>query len=341
MQEKNLVKSAKFMAAVVVISLILWEAYLRNHGVNIAYDDGPPLWADKRARVYEPSDQTVVFIGSSRIKYDLDIPTWERITGCHAIQLAVEGSSPRPALNDLANDPDFKGRLIVDVTEGLYFSNDEGATAKNIRYFHERTLAQQASFQLNKALESKLVFLDKDNFSLNAQLDALKIPSREGVFMMPIFPMDFGRTSFERQAYMTNRFLTDSSLQNEVKDIWYFFYGFEQKAPPMPEDELLKVLQFSKDAVDKIRSRGGTVLFVRTPSTNYPGEASRFPREKFWDRLLEFTNCPGIHYADNPAMSQLVCPELSHLSPQDAATFTQHFIEILAKEKGWKFPKVL
>jgi len=35
--------------------------------------------------------------------------------------LAIEGSCPRPILEDLANDQNFKGKLIVDVTEGLFF----------------------------------------------------------------------------------------------------------------------------------------------------------------------------------------------------------------------------
>lgn len=338
MTEKSLSKSALLMVSLVAIVVILWELYLRNNGVSIAYDDGPPLWADKRARVYAPADQSVVFIGSSRIKYDLDIPTWESITGCQAVQLAVEGSSPRPALEDLAKDPNFKGRLIIDVTEGLFFSKDDGATGKNVQYFHDRTPAQRVGFQLNRVLESGLVFLDKENFSLNAQLDALEIPSREGVFMMPIFPMDFGRTSFDRQASMTERFLADTNLQNKVKSIWHFFDGGVEGPAPLPADTLTAIFQSVKDATDKIQARGGVVLFVRTPSNDYPGEKKWFPRDKYWDRLLAFTHCQGIHFSDDLTMSQLVCPEYSHLSPKGAITFTQRFIQILEQEKGWKFP---
>lgn len=43
-----------------------------------------------------PPDKSTVFIGSSRIKFDLDIDTWEGITGDHAIQLACVGSTPIP-----------------------------------------------------------------------------------------------------------------------------------------------------------------------------------------------------------------------------------------------------
>jgi len=339
MPEKTLAKSAMLMVFLVAAVVISWELYLRNQGIEITYDDGPPLWSDKRAMVYEDKDKTIVFTGSSRMKYDLDIPSWNKNTNCHAVQLAIEGSSPRPVLEDLANDPNFKGRLIVDATEGLFFSKGGGRRPnENIKYYHDRTPAQQASFMLNRLLESQFVFLDKDNFSLNAQLDALEIPSRPGVFMMPIFPMDFQLNTFDRQMYMTDKFETDTNLQNRVSGIWQFFSKMAKGAPPMPDDELNAIFQSVKVAVDKIKARGGEVLFLRPPSSGPAliGEKMGFPREKYWDRLLVETGCPGIHYADYPAIDHFICPEDSHLTRHDAAVFTEQIIQILEREKGWK-----
>lgn len=339
MLEKTLSKSAILMVVIVATVVISWELYLRNNGIDIAYDDGPPLWSHKRDMVYEPSDKAIVFIGSSRMKYDLDIPTWKKNTRYHAIQLAIEGSSPRPVLEDLANDPNFKGRLIMDVTEDLFFSNRSNRRPnENIKYYHDRTPAQQASFALNRVLESQLVLLDKDNFSLNAQLDALEIPSRPGVFMMPIFPLDFKQNTFDRQMYMTDRFEKDTNLQNKVSGIWQFFGKMGKGAPPMPDDELNAIFQSVKVAIDKIKARGGEVLFLRPPSSGplLIGEKMGFPREKYWDRLLAYTGCPGIHYADYPAIDHFFCPEDSHLIVRDAAVYTQQIIQILEQDKGWK-----
>ena len=341
MPEKPLGKAAVLAAVIVLAAVACWEIYLRNHGVTISYDDGPPLWSDKRAMVYEPSDKTMVFIGSSRMKYDLDIQTWEKLTGLHAVQLAIEGSSPRPVLEDLANDPNFRGRLVVDATDGLFFSNSPGSQEsplKNIKYYHDRTPAQRVSFRLNKVLESNLVCLDKDNFALNAQLDALEIPSRQGVFMMPIFPMDFQRNTFDRQMHMTPRFVADTALQHRVSGIWQFFGRMAAHAPPMSPEALDGIFQSVKVAVDKIKARGGEVLFLRPPSSGpaLMGETMGFPREKYWDRLLTVTGCPGIHFADYPEIAHFVCPEDSHLSPQDAVVFTRHFVELVDKKIGLK-----
>lgn len=340
--ETHLSKSALLALGITVVVLCSLEWRLRSRGVDISYDDGPPLWAHKRAMVYEPADRATVFIGSSRIKYDLDIPTWERTTGCHAVQLAMEGSSPRPVLENLADDPLFTGRLIVDVTEGLFFSNaphHRETPDKNLAYFKDQTPAQRWSFPLNRMLESQWVFLDKDNFSLNACLDALEIPSRPGVFMMPIFPLDFQRVTFERQMYVTDRFVADTALQNQVKGIWALFGRMAQGAPPMPESELDAIFQSVQTATDKIRARGGEVLFVRTPSSGplLENEQRAFPRDKYWDRLLVVTQCPGIHFSDHEALAHFVCPEDSHLSRTDAAVFTQALAQILEQEKNWRF----
>lgn len=343
MPTQPLVKTAILTLLIVSVSIISWELYLRSNGVDKAYDDGPPLWADKRAMVYEPTDKATVFIGSSRIKYDLDIDTWQTITGEKAVQLAVEGSTPLPVLEDLANDEKFKGKLIVDITEPLFFSPGGGPrdaiTLSSIKFYKERTPAQKVSFRLNKALESQIVFLEKEQLSLNAMLDNLQVKSRPGVFMMPVFPLDFGRNTFDRQSKMSDKFLEDTTLQNKVKAIWAFFGEMAKSMPPVPEEVITGILNRTKACVDKIRARGGQVLFVRTPSSGPMGmgENMGFPREKFWNKLLAVTNSPGIHFADYPPIAHFICPEWSHLSPQDAIVFTKHIIDILGKEKGWKF----
>ncbi|MEP7164116.1 MAG: hypothetical protein ABI741_05440 [Ferruginibacter sp.] len=327
----------------VATSVITWEFYVRNKGFDASFDDDPSLWSDKRKMVYEPPDKATVFIGSSRIKFDLDINTWENITGDHAIQLACVGSTPVPFLESLANDKNFKGKLVVDVTEVLFFStspNNRETPDRNIKFYNEETPAQKVSFQLDHLLESKLVFLDKDRLSLNAQLSNLHIPNRAGVFEFPIFPPDFGRVKFSRQEYMTERFVADSNQQNQVRGIWDFFRK-NTKDPPAAGGKLDSIFANVKNCVDKIKARGGQVLFVRTPSSGpfLMGEKMGFPREKYWDRLLAITNCPGIHFADYPAIANFVCPEFSHLSQPDAIVFTKNFIKILSEEKGWKFPQ--
>ncbi|MDB5198384.1 MAG: hypothetical protein JWO92_347 [Chitinophagaceae bacterium] len=341
MESKNLVR-AGVLAFVLVITFVAgWEFYLRSKGFDTSYYDDGSLWANKREMVYEPANKATVFIGSSRIKFDLDINTWENITGDHAIQLACVGSTPLPILENLANDKNFKGKLVVDVTEGLFFSSAAGNARtpnENIKYYKDQTPAQRGSFHVNHLLESQFVFLDKEWLSLNELLAGLHIRNRPGVYNFPGFPSDFGRVKFNRQEYMTNKMIADTNIQNQVKGIWNSFRQMS-KDPPASGAKLDSILTAVKNSVDKIRARGGQVLFVRTPSSGayLMGEKMGFPREKYWERILAVTGCPGIHFEDYPAIAHFVCPEFSHLSPSDAIVFTKNFINIL-QEKGWTFP---
>jgi hypothetical protein len=96
-----------------------------------------------------------------------------------------------------------------------------------------------------------------------------------------------------------------------------------------------------KSAIDKIKARGGDVVFIRTPASGPMEDATMaaYPREVYWDALLAYTGIPGIHYRDYPQTSRFVCPEWSHLSSVDALTYTQHLARILQTEKGWRFPR--
>jgi hypothetical protein len=333
MSEKSLSRAAILMVLLVVLVIGSWELYLRHTGVTVTYDNGKELWADKRAMVYEPSEKATVFIGSSRIKYDLDIATWEKITGKHAIQLAAEGSTPVPVLVDLGNDPKFKGRLVVDVTELLFFSPPKGddRQVEYVAYYKSRTPAQRASFVLDHVLESQFVFLNNDFLTLNDELEKLHVPDRPGVFVFPVFPREFSLTGYDRQNKMSPRFVADTSLQHRVQNIWLFIMKMGKLEPPPKADPVPGIMERVKIAVDKIRARGGDVVFIRTPSSGpfLQAEQHGFPRAKLWDPLLAATQSTGVHYTDYAATDHFVCPEWSHLKPADAALYTRALIDEL------------
>jgi hypothetical protein len=336
MQPNHFLKAGIFAIVAITSFALGWELYLRHQGYSVSYDDAEPLWANKRLAVYQPSDQATVFIGSSRIKFDLDITTWEKLTGQNAVQLACVGSSPLPVLDNLADDKNFKGKLVVDVTEGLFFSN-QGTTPEKIAFYKKLTPSQRASFQLDHLLQSKLVFLDKDFFSLNALLNHFRVKDRPGIYGGPDFPWEFDKTNFDRQSIMDDRFVSDTNLQNKVRAIWGSFAKMNKEKPPAGQ-RLDSFMHTVKVDVDKIKARGGQVIFVRTPSSGpyWAAEQKGFPRNAYWDKLLAVTQCPGIHFKDYPAIDHFACPEFSHLKPKDAIVFTENLVQLL-KQKGWSF----
>jgi hypothetical protein len=324
---------------IVIVFVASWELYLRSQGYLISFNEDESLWANQRAQVYEPRNTTTVFVGASRIKFDLDIETWEKLTNDKVVQLALHGSNPRPFLVDLSNDESFRGKVIFDITETSVFNNAPHrmvSVNKRIDYFHKQTPAQKASFLVNKELESRFVFLDDNAFSLKSLLRGLGVKNRPGVQgdVLP-FPTDFVTISVRRETNLTPRFIADTARQTKVKNVWKMV-GLLSKKRGMGGDTLEGVLREIKAAVDKIRARGGDVLFVRPPSSGPVWEAEQvaFPRALYWDRLLAYTNSQGIHFADYPQMKKLVCPEWSHLKPSDGTIFTEQLVEAL-RAKNW------
>jgi hypothetical protein len=331
MPSTNLSKAALLMLFVVLVSLISWEYFWRSKGFGIAYNDDEALWAKNRAKVYQPIDKATVFIGSSRIKFDLDIPTWETTTGENAVQLALHGSCPRIALVDLGNDENFKGKLIIDVTEGLYFGGWEDQRMKNrVKFYTDATPAERVSAKLGFGLESQFVFIDKELFSTSALLADLRIPDRKGMRPDGIFPKKFSYTNFERQEVMTDQFAKDTAMQREVTNLWSM-WGAHSKDHGITGDTLQKIFTEAQTAVNKIKARGGKVVFVRTPSSGvyWENEPISHPRGEYYDKLLSITGCSGIHFMDYPELKNFNCPEWSHLTHGDAILYTKGLIKIL------------
>ncbi|MBD0332678.1 MAG: hypothetical protein ICV66_08480 [Chitinophagaceae bacterium] len=343
MSAPNFVKAGVLAIAIVISFIAAWEIYWRSKGFPVSYNDDESLWCTVRKKVYKPIDQATVFIGSSRNKFDVDIATWEQQTGGdEVIQLSCVGTSPRPLLHDLANDKNFRGKLIIDVTEPIFFSRDkmrrEKSAVDRIKYYKDWTPAQKASSVLNYPIESAFVFLDEDKFSLNAFLEDLEIPNRPGIFVFPRFPKEFGLSKANRQDYMMERFEKDTELQRRQTNNWVKL-GALDKRPAISGDSLVMVFEELKKSIDKIRARGGQVIFLRTPSSGgyWETESVVYPREKYWDQMLKYTNTQGIHFKNYPAIANFICPEWSHLSSKDAVIFTRELVRILREEKGWKF----
>ena len=91
--------------------------------------------------------------------------------------------------------------------------------------------------------------------------------------------------------------------------------------------------QAAKAAVDKIRARGGDVVFVRPPSAAElrVNEEAQVPKAKGWDALLRNTNSVGIHNDELPPhLRRIDMPEWSHLNRRCATVFTDAYVRRLA-----------
>jgi len=329
---------AVVVAMVVIAATIAWESYSRSLGYAPTLNDNEDLWTMARRKV-EP--ESIVIIGDSRAWFDVDLDEIERGLGKRPIQLALAGSTTYPVLADLAADENFHGTIICSFVPMLFFapagSPPMERAEKSVKRFHSQTLSQRAGEHLGIRLEEHVAFLKPDDLSLAAFLNKLPIPNRPGTLAPPRFPPYFQSEDRERRARMWEKCAEPGSeLAKEIQQIWIPL--FTPPPPPsyVPQDvfmaEMKKAIEkrFADitSAVERIRARGGKIVFVRFPNSGGLKELEDkiMPRQQSWDPLLQMTQAPGIYYSDFSDLSGFNCPEWSHLTAGDSVEFSKRLV---------------
>ena len=274
-----------------------------------------------------------MLIGSSRIKFGFDLEEWARQSNNgKPFMLAWPGGCPRPSLHNLAEDDTFAGKVICGYTPGLFFcSNDDRFALRTkplAEYAQRWGPAEKTGQMLRLLLEPRLrILLQNEVSPVAVARSRLALGHRAGTMPTPRLPA-FAFITQDNRTRLHDWFLTDVTTRKQVTDAWQAATSQMTLYSPVDADAVLKSTQ---TAVAKIRARGGSVVFVRFPSTNWFRELERqnFPRQQYWERLLEATGCRGIHFEDDPQLVQFDCPEWSHLSQYDARLFTRRLYKLL------------
>ena len=313
----------------VVAATAAWEWRMRGLGLRAGdLDDSVSHWSAERRKLAAGDHDGIVIFGSSRILFDTDLDVWDELTGRRPIQLALPGTNPRSFLVRFAEETDFDGLVVVGVTPGLYFSDfvsafPEFRTLQD--YWQDESPAKRAGHRLGLVASRYLAFLD-DQYRLSTLIERIDVPNRKGVNPPYMEVWKLSETFADRQTRMWPRLESDPFLRDHARSVWVF----RDRGPPKPEVVALAIEE-SRQAVAKIRARGGDVVFVRAPSAGkvHERESKQVPRDQTWDRLLRETGAFGIHFEDYPEMRGLEIPEWSHLSRDSAMRFTRAYVGIL------------
>ena len=323
---------------VVLAATVAWELYARGLGYAPTLNDNEDLWTKARRNV---QPESIVIIGDSRAWFDVDLDEFEKGLGKRPIQLAMPGSTVFPALADLADDKDFHGTIICSVVPHLFFappgSPPMERAEKGVKRFHNQTLSQRAGEYLGMWLEEHVAFLKPDDLSLEGLLNKLPIPNRPGAHVPPTFPPYFQTEDRERRARMWEKCAEPGSeLAKRIQQIWIPLFSIPPPPSYIPKDVFMAKMKEGIEkrfadtaaAVEKIRARGGKIVFVRFPHTGGLKELEDklTPRQQSWDPLLQMTHAPGIYYSDFPELSGFNCPEWSHLTAGDSVEFSKRLV---------------
>jgi hypothetical protein len=322
-----------------MLCVTCWELFWRAHYyVPDDYEDTPAVWQIQRERA---TGDATVLIGSSRMWQDVDLTTWQQVTGTRPIQLAVAGKNPRPVLRTLADDPGFRGMVLCEVTPYLFFLSPPQSMEEFMRRGQTQTLSQRTSNQLDMMLERRLAFIDYQT-RLSTLWKRMPLPVRAGA--SPVREVPKGHLmAADRGAKLWTRLEEDPRYLEEFKRDWLFYSG----GPPGPGDPradgdaakafpgLVGIVegvatQVATD-VQRIRARGGDVVFIRFPASGpvYASESRGFPRSQAWEPFLAKTHTTGIHFADYPQLQGHRLPEWSHMAAEDAPGFTRALAQIV------------
>jgi hypothetical protein len=327
---------AILLGVVALLTLLIggWEWYWRAYGVRPSIGNTLGLWSIQRRRIDAGEGSATVLVGASRLYFDLQLPVWERLDGKRPIQLSFEGTSPLTAVEDLAADPKFTGRLIIGVAPDVFFSGFE-FHAGAARYAHRESPSQRVGQWLSMHFIEPLLAFEDPDYALATVLQRQPWPKRPGKMWFTNV-RKLSDTEADRNTHLWSKLESDPQYREMARNIWRQDFQPTDE-DPSPEEALKtateQIDRMSK-AVAKLRAHGVKVLFVRPPSTGeyLAYENRQFPRTRTWDALLAVTGAPGIHFEDYPQLQGYYLPEWSHMTRAEAERFTAALYGIISRE---------
>jgi hypothetical protein len=314
------------VGAVLLAGIAALEVNARaNIGLHAGdLDNSEVAWVEERVR---SENAPVAIVGDSRILFDTDLKRFQALTGVKPIQLAIHGTSALTLLEDAASNERFNGLLLVGMADTMFFQPFDGYGGYVRRRNDFTTPSGRIGIAIDHALQRRIAFLDS-NYRLSVAAHRLDPDFRPGVEGPKDDIWKIQEVGEERQTWMWDRVQYDPWIQARSRWAWK---GFKEKFPFTPK-LIAKGQARAKIAVDKIRARGGDVIFIRPPSAPQlrVNEEAQVPKAKGWDVLLRNTRSRGIHFEDLPASVQnLTLPEWSHLSRKCATVFTDAYVRRL------------
>ncbi len=188
------------------------------------YRNSDGEWAAQRRRIDNGEGNKTVLIGASRVLFDVQLPVWERLTGERPIQLAMEGTSPMPMLEDLAADPHFTGRLLVGVAPDVFFTGF-AYRGRVVPYYHKQGPSQRIGNWLSMTfLEPYFAFYDPD-YALATVVRRQAWPARPGLeFGMRVRKLMM-QVSTDRESHMWRKVEVDPDYRALCRRIWAEDFG--------------------------------------------------------------------------------------------------------------------
>lgn len=319
--------------SIMIIGVTGWEINMRSQGLTTDdIDDGSHYWAVERRKIDEAKTGQIAIVGASRILFDTDLDIFEEIAGTRPVQLALPGTPPLKFIQDIAEDEDFTGLLIVGYTPGAVFRQGTGGEfGIALDVYKTQAPSKRVGHEIFLILQHTFAFMDFSH-SLFKEIAHAKLENRQGI-RDPNLRRGGWKLAVngdDRQTFMWDKVLKDKHLREQHILRW----GPERKRGYIEDSILEDRIAVLKEHIVKIRIKGGDVAFVRLPSIGflYAREAVSWPRDRAWDKLMKETGAANFHFNDHILTTDMKPPEYSHLNKTDAQIFTRVYVSSLMKQ---------
>lgn len=313
-----------WLVALLLVAIVAgaWEFALRDAGLGPRYVDNRALWADTRHRLNDEGPDAIALLGASRQQRAIDVQAMADALDRPVYQLAVEGTSSLPTLENLAADPRFRGTVIYSIAPAFSYNRklsklDGGNQAKWVRYYRKQSFVERAEQRLRLLVQGALASRSPDA--------ALPLASAS-IFSGKGLPApDHKETFRDRSVHV------DYGLQTGRKDRQGIIDLYLQNTEAYSDADFQTIIDYFAALVDILRKKGVDVFVIRLPSDEQVLELEKqlFPETRFWAAMEQQIDATFMHFEDHPELLGYLSGDGSHIDSERNTEFTNALVGAL------------
>jgi hypothetical protein len=271
------------------------------------------LWRFWRARIYGAGGRVVVFLGTSRIRGDVDLELLRRSYPRYRfVQLGISGNvSPVGTLRALSLDTAFHGIVVCELAAPFLEPSRWGEQRE---YFAQPLKSYPVDGLVHAYLRDHAAVLDP----------------RLGI--APVVQHWFSdyasivrprcRAHFDRSLSFSDVPVTSAVGEPLLR----------QK--PIDDSSLMEGLTEVRECVRRIQAEKGSVVLVTLPSNlpSAPNAANSGFKNLSWERIAEITGAVCIPLDRGDSLGPFRCSDEVHLGTKQAERLTQYFASELRRK---------
>lgn len=299
-----------------LLTVGVWESRLRSAALGPEFVDNRALWVSTRHRLTGYGSDAIAVLGASRMQRAIHPETLARELDGPVAQLAIEGTSAIPLLEDLAVDPRFRGTVLFSVAPAFSFNRrlsklEASDQAAWVAYYRSQSRSRRIEHDLRLAIQGLFAFRSPDASVTRALPEILKSGNLPGP--------DFKTTFADRSVSIDYAKFERAANPQRIVNLYL------ENTEPYEADEFASLVNYVSALVEILKAKNCRVIFLRLPSSDIVRELENqmFPHERFWGYMERNIDAEFMHFEDYPELAGYLSVDGSHIASEKSAAFTR------------------